>query len=95
VVIIKYKTLKPCAAQYGCAPFLTQTADIACDNLIRLRSNRVLYGSPPAYSGTGRPRGHGDKFKLNKFKLNDASTYWQANEDIEVEDARLGRWRLR
>ena len=33
-------------AEYGCAPFLKQTADIACDKLIRLRSNRVLYESP-------------------------------------------------
>lgn len=77
-------------AEYGCAPFLKQTADIACDKLIRLRSNRVLYGAPPAYSGTGRPRVHGDKFKLN-----DASTWWQPEEDIEIEDAKLGRVRLR
>ena len=35
-------------AAYGCAPFLKQTADIACDQLIRLRSNRVLYGPAPA-----------------------------------------------
>jgi hypothetical protein len=49
-------TLRPLSlwdAEYGCAPFLKQTADIACDKLIRLRSNRVLYSSPPAYSGTG------------------------------------------
>lgn len=77
-------------AEYGCAPFLKQTADIACDKLIRLRSNRLLYGAPPAYSGTGRPRVHGDKFKLN-----DASTWWQPDEEIEIEDAKLGRLRLR
>ena len=77
-------------AEYGCAPFLKQTADIACDKLIRLRSNRVLYGSPPAYSGTGRPCRHGQKFKLN-----DSTTWWQADEEIEVEDAKLGRLQLR
>jgi hypothetical protein len=77
-------------AEYGCAPFLKQTADIACDKLIRLRSNRVLYGPPPAYSGTGRPRVHGAKFKLN-----DASTWWQADETMEVEGTKLGRLRLR
>jgi hypothetical protein len=77
-------------AEYGCAPFLKQTADIACDKLIRLRSNRVLYGSPPPYSGTGRPRVHGDKFKLN-----DSTTWWPPNEDIELSDPKLGRLRLR
>ena len=77
-------------AEYGCAPFLKQTADIACDKLIRLRSNRVLYGSPPAYSGTGRPRRHGQKFKLN-----DSTTWRQADEEIEVEGAKLGRLQLR
>ena len=51
-------------AEYDCAPFLKQTVDIACDKLIRLRSNRVLYGSTSAYAGAGRPRVHGNKFKL-------------------------------
>ncbi len=77
-------------AEYGCAPFLKQTADIACDKLIRLRSNRVLYGPPPTYCGIGRPRRHGDKFKLN-----DATTWWLPDEEIEVEDVKLGRVRLR
>jgi hypothetical protein len=77
-------------AEYGCAPFLKQTADIACDKLIRLRSNRVLYGPPPAYSGTGRPRVHGDQFKLN-----DTDTWWRPDEEIEVEEATSGRLRLR
>lgn len=72
-------------AEYGCAPFLTKTADIDCDKLIRLRSNRVLYGAPAAYSGTGRPRKHGDKFKLN-----DATTWWKPDEALEVEDEKWG-----
>jgi hypothetical protein len=52
-------------AEYGCASFVNQTADIAADKLLRLRSNRGLYGAPNAYTGIGRPRIHGDKFKLN------------------------------
>lgn len=52
-------------AEYGCASFIKQTADIPADKLMRLRSNRVLYGAPPPYTGFGRPRVHGDKFKLN------------------------------
>lgn len=76
-------------AEYGCAPFLKQTADIACDKLIRLRSNRVLYGPPPAYAGTGRPRVHGDKFKLN-----DATTWCPVDVEMAVNDTRLGRLRV-
>lgn len=53
-------------AEYGCASFVKQTADIAADKLMRVRSNRVLYGSPPAYTGVGRPRVHGDKFKRGR-----------------------------
>jgi hypothetical protein len=76
-------------AEYSCAPFLLKTADIACDKLIRLRSNRILYGAPAAYSGTGRPRKHG-----NKFKLNDPTTWWQPDEALEVEEAKWGGLRL-
>src|SRR5512139_254021 len=85
-------TIRPLSlwdAEYGCASFLEKTADIACDKLIRVRSNRVLYGSPNAYSGTGRPRKHGDKFKLN-----DATTWWQPDEQQEVEDAKWGQMQL-
>ncbi|MBD1864229.1 MULTISPECIES: NF041680 family putative transposase [Trichocoleus] len=76
-------------AEYGCVPFLQKTADIACDKLIRWRSNRVLYGPPPTYSGKGRPRKHGEPFKLN-----DPTTWWQADEEMEVEDGNWGALRL-
>jgi hypothetical protein len=42
-------------SEYGCAPFILKTAEIAADKLIRLRSNLCLWGTPPAYSGKGRP----------------------------------------
>lgn len=50
-------------AEYGFASEVKQTADIAADKLMRSRSNRVLYGAPPPYTGIGRPRVHGNKFK--------------------------------
>ncbi|MEM7591380.1 MAG: NF041680 family putative transposase [Cyanobacteria bacterium P01_A01_bin.83] len=72
-------------SQYGCASFVQQTADIPCDKLMRLSSNRCLWGEPTAYSGRGRPRKHGDKFKLN-----DRQTWFQ-EDDIEfIEHPRLG-----
>jgi hypothetical protein len=76
-------------AEYGCASFIKQTSDIAADILVRLRSNRVLYGLPPAYIGIGRPRVHGDKFKLN-----DPTTWWVPDQTLEVLDPKLGRLRL-
>ncbi|HEY9662655.1 MAG TPA: transposase, partial [Allocoleopsis sp.] len=76
-------------AEYGCAPFLLKTADLNCDKLIRLRSNRVLYGAPPPYTGTGRPRKHGDKFKLNE-----PTSWWQPDEQQQVEDEKWGQLRL-
>jgi hypothetical protein len=39
--------------------------------------------------GIGRPRKHGDKFKLN-----DATTWWKPDAALEVEDAKWGVLRL-
>ncbi len=77
-------------SEYGCAPFVLKTAEIAADKLIRLRSNLCLWGAPPPYSGKGRPRIHGDKFKLN-----DQTNWTEAVESLEVDDPKLGRLRIR
>jgi hypothetical protein len=76
-------------AEYGCAPFIVQSADIACDKIVRLRPNLCLRSAPPPYSGKGRPRVHGAKFKLN-----DSTTWDEPAETLTVEDAELGRVRL-
>jgi hypothetical protein len=76
--------------EYGCAPFVLKTADIAADKLVRLRSNLCLWGAPPPYSGKGRPRIHGDKFQLN-----DPQTWGEASESLEVNDPKLGRMHIR
>jgi hypothetical protein len=73
-------------SEYGCAPFVLKTAHIKADILVRLRSNLCLWGAPPAYSGRGRPRKHGDKFKLNE-----PLTWSEANQSIEVNHPKLGR----
>lgn len=67
-----------------------QTADIRADKLMRLLKHRVLYGSPPVYTGIGRPRVHGDKFKLNE-----PTTWWTPDQMLEVNDPKMGRLRLR
>ena len=77
-------------SQYGCASFVKATSEVAVDLLFRLRSNRVLWGSPPAYRGVGAPRKHG-----HKFHLNDPETWPEPEEVLLVEDETLGRVELR
>lgn len=77
-------------AEYGCASFVKQTSNIAADKLMRSRSNRVLYGAPPPYTGIGRPRVHGDKFKLN-----DPTTWWKPNQILTVNDPKWGSCQVR
>jgi len=76
-------------AEYGCAPFIVQTADITCDKLMRIRPNRVLYTVAPEYGGKGRPRKHGAKFKLS-----DEQTWGTPEQDLEVESGVLGQVRV-
>jgi hypothetical protein len=76
-------------SQYGCASFVQQTAAITCDKLMRLSFNRCFYREPQIYSGRGRPRKHGDKFKLN-----DLDTWHIEDEIAFVEHSRLGKLKI-
>jgi hypothetical protein len=76
-------------SEYGCAPFVKASADIPADKVMRLRPNRCLYGPPPPYSGMGRRRVHGAKFKLK-----DPATWGPPHASLEVKDPQLGRVRL-
>ncbi|MCL1466765.1 transposase [Argonema galeatum A003/A1] len=87
--VCKYLPQRPISlwdSEYGCAPFILKTASIPADKLIRLRSNLCLRTSPPPYCGKGRPRLHGDKFKLN-----DSTTWTTAIESVELEHPTLGQ----
>jgi hypothetical protein len=44
--------------------------------------NACFWSAPPAYSGRGRPRKHGQKMKLN-----DPETWPETTETIEIADA--------
>jgi hypothetical protein len=77
-------------SEYGCAPFVLKTAKIPADILVRLRSNLCLWGAPPPYSGKGRPRKHGIKFKLSE-----PSTWGEEACFLELDDSKLGRVRVR
>ena len=73
-------------SQYGCASFVQQTTGISCDKLMRLSSNRCFWSEPTTYNGRGRPRKHG-----NKFKLNDPKTWFTSDEIVELKDPKLGQ----
>lgn len=77
-------------SEYGCAPFVIKTADIQADKVMRLRSNLCLWGTPPEYSGRGKPRVHG-----HKFKLNDSTTWEEPSQTILEEDTQIGSVRIR
>ncbi|NES22823.1 MAG: transposase [Symploca sp. SIO3E6] len=77
-------------SEYGNASWANQTADIEADCLIRIRSNCCLWAEPGKYSGRGRPRKHGAKFKLNE-----QSTWWSACETVQIQDPKLGEIKVR
>ncbi len=90
--VCKYLPSRPISlwdSEYGCAPFILKTANIPADKLIRLRSNLCLSTAPPPYCGKGRPRRHG-----NKFKLNDSTTWTPASARQELEHPQLGQLRI-
>ena len=67
---------------YACAPFLLATADLACDKLLRVKSNRVFYRpAPPKTGKRGAPRKDGERFQCN-----DASTHGEPDERWQGED---------
>ncbi len=81
-------------SEYGCAPFVKATHDIAADKLFRLRPNLCLWGPPPPYPGRGRPARHGPAFKLRE-----PLTWGLPASKLELCDPELGRvqvlvWRL-
>ena len=68
-------------SEYGNASFVKQTSGIAADLLLRLRPNMCLWGAPPPYCGKGRPKVHGDKFKLaDKSTWGEPLTTWEIEE---------------
>ncbi|MDJ0519363.1 MAG: transposase [Trichodesmium sp. MO_231.B1] len=86
---LEHRAIVVVDSQYGCASFVKQTADIPCDQLMRLSSNRCFYGEPMITHGRGRPRLHGDKFKLNE-----PQTWRGQDQKLEVEHPKLGKLQI-
>ena len=76
--------------EYGNANWVLAQADIQADCLMRVRKNACLWSAPPAYSGRGRPRKHGQKMRLN-----DPTTWLQADTALEIDEhPELGQVRV-
>lgn len=76
-------------SEYGNGSWVNQTGEIPVSKLIRIRSNCCLWSKSDSYSGIGRPRKHN-----KKFKVNDQTTWWSADETVEIEDSKLGKLRI-
>lgn len=63
---VKQRSILVADSEYGNATFPRLARDVPCDKLLRLRSNRVLYGPPPPYGSRGRPRIHSHRFALKE-----------------------------
>lgn len=82
------------------ATFLKPVHELGIPILGRVRNNRCFYLPPPAYSGCGRPKVRGRKFKLNDARTLpplDAQEEWQlaGGGRIEVsrwDDVRMKQW---
>lgn len=74
---------------YGNASFVNQTQGVESDLLLRLASNRCVWGVPGPYKGRGARYKHG-----HKFKFNDPETWPEVSETLEVKDPEIGRVRL-
>ena len=86
---LNQKVLVVLDSGYGNGSWVKQTADIGVSKLMRIRSNCCLYAKPPAYSGRGAPKKHGEKFKVN-----DPKTWSRVNQSVEIDDPKLGRLRI-
>jgi hypothetical protein len=86
---IKQKVLVVLDSEYGNSSWVNQTGGIPVSKLMRIRSNYCLWSKPKSYSGFGRSKKH-DK----KFKVNDLTTWWEADKTVEVEDSKLGKLKI-
>ena len=86
---IQQKVLVVLDSEYGNGSWVNQTGEIPVSKMMRIRSNCCLWSKPESYLGRGRPKKH-DK----KFKVNDQTTWWSADETVEIEDPKLGKLKL-
>lgn len=88
---IKNPVLAVLDREYGNATWVLAQAEIKADCLMRVRKNACFWSAPPAYSGRGRPRKHGQKMQLN-----DPETWIEGDTTLEIDHhPQLGQVRVR
>jgi len=84
--VLSYLPVRPLFegdSYYSGLPFLSETAGLACDKLVRMPKNRVLYRcAPPRTGKRGAPRKDGDPFRCK-----DAATHGQPDGHWHGNDA--------
>jgi hypothetical protein len=75
--------------EYGNGSFVKQTRGISADLLLRLASNRCVWGTPGPYRGRGAPRKHGAKLKFN-----DPDNWPSPMQTLHLTDAHYGQVKL-
>jgi len=95
--VVSQQSINPVLAvldrEYGNAKWVIAQAEISGDCLMRLRKNACLWSAPPAYSGCGRPRKHGEKMKLNDpttWQL--PKTTMEIDEHPQLGEVRVSEW---
>lgn len=82
VALLPHRVIVTADRWYGSAHFLLLVAHMACDQLLRLKSNRVLYRPAPAHTGKrGAPRKDGTRFHCKQ-----ESTHGTPDEQWEGTD---------
>jgi hypothetical protein len=76
--------------EYGNAKWVLATAKFEADCVMPIRSNTCLWGIPPAYSGRGRPRKHGEKFQLTN-----SENWISPDSALELDTSSHGRIRVK
>jgi len=76
--------------KYGNSGFLRSVQGLRSATVARLRSDRVLYHTPPSPTGKrGRPRVHGERFAFKE-----PPTWGNPDEMLTLEDEHFGKVRL-
>lgn len=75
--------------KYGNHHFLGPLRESACQVVVRLRKDRVLYRAPESYAGAGRPAMHG-----TRFAFKEPETWGPAAQQVEFDHPRWGKVEL-
>jgi len=93
VPLLSKRLLLTADRYYGSAAFVEATAEVECDKLLRIASNRVLYYPAPARTGQrGAPKKDGARFKCNDPSTHGVPTETWCGQDEHGQVIRVTAW---